>query len=73
MEKSTINLNYRIEVLSKDLDKEKIINSIQLVSNNPEVVITNRIKTEVVLESQENEPSQLDPIYIDYFRCFKKN
>lgn len=73
MEKSIINLNCRIEVLSKDLNKEQIIESIQLVSNNPEVLITNRIKADISIESHKDNLSEIDPAYIGYFRFFKKN
>jgi len=71
MEKSILNLNYKIEVLSEDKDRKQIIDSIQLVSNNPEVLITNRIKSDVVVESHISD--NVDSVYIDYFKFFKKN
>lgn len=73
MKKSILNLNYQIEVLSENQTKEEIVNSIQVISNNPEVVITKRIKEETKIENQKNNLTITDAIYTDYFRCYKKN
>lgn len=72
MEKSIVNLTYSLEVLSEGQTKEEILKSIKVVSNNPDLVISKRIKEEIKIENQECNSKIIDPIYIDYFKFCKK-
>lgn len=73
MEKSIINIQCSLELVSEGQTKEEIINSIRIVSNNPDVVISKKIKEEIKISNQESNLKNIDPIYVDYFRFYKKN